>query len=193
MKINKRIMSNDKNIILCNNNGLSLEEKEKERYHELKLKLKSNFKEGIYNKLEAMKILKEIKDNHYYRYDGYKKFSDFLGSYDVAKSQAYNYLKIATAIEQGIIEENYVLENGFREVLHLIRSKGCEKFKKSRQNPIKPLRFQLKNQASYDFYKKNAKFTSFLMDKLFLSKRDLLEQMMDEFESTKHNFIKTTN
>ncbi|WP_335340394.1 plasmid partition family protein [Borrelia hermsii] len=26
--------------------------------------------------------------------------------------------------------------------------------KSSRQNPIKPLKFQLKNQSSYDFYKK---------------------------------------
>ncbi|WP_247073423.1 chromosome replication/partitioning protein [Borrelia turicatae] len=50
---------------------------------------------------------------------------------------------------------------------------------------MKPLRFQLKNQDSYDFYKQNSKFTSFLMDELFKDKKDLLEEFMKKFNSLK--------
>ncbi|ANF34644.1 chromosome replication/partitioning protein [Borrelia turicatae] len=187
MEINRRIISNDTNIILNHSQILSLEEKRKERYNELKLKLKSNFKESICNKLEAMKILKEIKDNDYYKLDGYKKFSEFLTSYNVAKSQAYNYLKIATAIEEGILEEQYVLENGFREVLSLIKDKEGKNLKKSRLNPIRPLRFQLKSQDSYDFYKSNTKFTSYFLDRVFEDEKEFLQKFMKEYKNLKNN------
>ncbi|AHH07540.1 Putative plasmid partition protein (plasmid) [Borrelia crocidurae DOU] len=187
MEINRRIMHNDKNIIFKNNKILSAEERRQERYDELKLKLKSNLKENIYNKLEAMKILKEIKDNDYYKLDGYKRFSEFLGSYKVAKSQAYNYLKIATAIEKGLLEEQYVLENGFREVLSLIRIKEGVKIKKSRQSGLKSLKFHFKSQESYDFYRQNVKFASFLMDTLFKDEKKLLEEFMHKFKDLEHH------
>ncbi|AHH11486.1 chromosome replication/partitioning protein (plasmid) [Borrelia coriaceae] len=184
LKINKRNIDSVGNALLTesdnNEKGVGIV-----RYDELKKKLYINLREGIYNRIECMKILKEIKDNEYYKLDGYKSFDAFIKNYDVAKTQAYNYLKIATALEEGLLEEQYVLENGFRQILGLLKDKESEKLKKSRVNPIKPLRFQLKSQASYDFYKQNAKFTSFLMDRLFASKKDLLEEFMKEFKNLK--------
>lgn len=41
-----------------------------------------------------MKILYEIKEKELYKYDGFKRFNDFIKSFEVAKSQAYRYLKI---------------------------------------------------------------------------------------------------
>ncbi|UPA18600.1 chromosome replication/partitioning protein [Borrelia puertoricensis] len=185
LKINKRNIDSEGNALLVtspNNceNSIGIE-----RYNVLKKKLYVNLREGIYNKIECMKILKEVKDNEYYKLDGYRSFDAFIKDYDVAKTQAYNYLKIATALEEGIIEEQYVLKNGFRQILDLLKDKKGINIKKSRQNPIKPLRFQLRKQESYDFYKKNAKFTSFLMDELFEHQRDLLDKLLKKYKELK--------
>ncbi len=53
--------------------------------------------------------------------------------------------------------------------------------KKSIQNSIKPLRFQLKGQDSCDFYKNNAKFKGYLLDKIFSSDKDYLNKIFKEY------------
>ncbi|ANF34509.1 permease (plasmid) [Borrelia turicatae] len=174
IKINKRVL-NDNGSYVINDGALNY-------YNSLKEKLKINSKKEIYCKLETLKILKEIKDNQYYKLDGYKNFDAFSKDFRLARAQVYNYLKIANAIEEGVIEEEFLIKNGILETLVILRNKETKTIKKSRQNSIKPLRFQLKSRDSYDFYKKNAKFTSFLMDKLFRDKKDLLEEVMKEFK-----------
>ncbi|AHH14772.1 chromosome replication/partitioning protein, partial [Borrelia hermsii] len=171
IQLNKRNLSNESDALV--------------KYKSLKSKLIINFKSEICSRIETMKVLKEIKDNEYYKLDGYKNFEDFTKDYKLAKSQAYDYLKVAGAIEEGIIEESFLIENGFRQTLYVLRNSDSNTLNKSRVNPIKPLRFQLKSQESYDFYKKNAKFTSFLMDNLFENQKDLLEKLMKEFKSLK--------
>ncbi|AMR76236.1 permease (plasmid) [Borrelia hermsii] len=190
MKNNKELKINKRNIDSKGNALLTASDDNEEgagtvRYNALKKKLYINLREGIYNRIECMKILKEIKDNEYYKLDGYKSFDAFIRNYDVAKTQAYNYLKIATALEEGLLEEQYVLENGFRQILSLLKDKESATIKKSKVNPIKPLRFQLKSQESYGFYKSNAKFTSFLMDELFENQKDLLDKLLKKYKELK--------
>ncbi|ACH94034.1 PF49 plasmid partition protein (plasmid) [Borrelia duttonii Ly] len=175
IKLNRRDLNGDENCIV-NDDALN-------HYSSLKEKLKINSKKEIYCKLETLKILKEIKDNQYYKFDGYKSFDAFAKDFRLARAQVYNYLKIANAIKEGVIEEEFLIKNGILETLVVLRNKETKTIKKSKQNPIKPLRFQLKKQESYDFYKKNAKFTSFLMDKLFQDKRDLIEEFFKEFKN----------
>ncbi|QFP42593.1 chromosome replication/partitioning protein (plasmid) [Borrelia miyamotoi] len=182
--INTRNLNNEKNSILLVNNKIKVDA-DQERFELLKSKLKDNIKDDIYNKIEAMHILKEIKEKEYYKLDGYKSFSQFIKNYKLAKSQAYSYLRIANAIQDGILKEEYLIENGFRQSLSFLMEKESRNLKKSKVNPIKPLRFQLKSQESYDYYKKNAKFTSFLMDELFKDKKDLLEEFMKRFKNLK--------
>ncbi|WP_210376944.1 chromosome replication/partitioning protein, partial [Borreliella valaisiana] len=95
------------------------------------------------------------------------------------------YLRIAQAIENGVIEEPFLLENGIKETIIFLRNSNSEKIKKSKQNLIKPLRFQLKKQESYDFYKKNAKFTSFMMDEIFENQKEFLNRLMKKYEKLK--------
>ncbi|WP_024653122.1 chromosome replication/partitioning protein [Borrelia persica] len=181
LKIHKRNIDSEGNALLfesCNY------DKEKAHYNTLKKRLYINLREGIYNKIECMKILNEIKENEYYKHDGCKSFDAFIKGYDVAKTQAYNYIKIAKALQQGLLEEKFVLENGFRQILSLLRDKECKTLKKSKINPIKPLRFQLKKQASYDYYKKDSKFTSFLLEMLFDEKREWLEELRTVFKGS---------
>ncbi|ASJ27746.1 chromosome replication/partitioning protein [Borrelia turicatae] len=182
--INARDLNNDKNSILLTNDDINVSDDQK-RFKLLKSKLKDNIKDDIYNKIEAMHILREIKEKEYYKLDGYKSFSQFIKDYKLAKSQAYSYLRIASAIQDGILKEEYLVENGFRQSLSFLAEKESTSIKKSRVNSIKPLRFQLKNQDSYAFYKQNAKFTNFLMDELFKDKKDLLEEFMKKFKSLK--------
>ncbi|WP_210360729.1 chromosome replication/partitioning protein, partial [Borreliella valaisiana] len=87
----------------------------------LKQRLKSSFQQEIYYKMEVIKILKEIKDNEYYKLDGYRTFEDFIKDYHLARSQAYDYLKIANAIQEGILEEAYVIENGISKAIAVLR------------------------------------------------------------------------
>ncbi|QFP42543.1 chromosome replication/partitioning protein (plasmid) [Borrelia miyamotoi] len=176
VKLNKRTL--DENYIIG-------PEKELVHYNKLKEKLIINFKDEIYNKIETMKILKEIKDKGYYKLDGYKNFIDFVLNFNLAKTQVYNYLKIATAMEEGLINDDFVLKNGFNQTLSFIKDKESVTIKKSRQNPIKPLRFQLKSQESYDFYKNNPKLTGFILDTLFLKDKDLLKHFIDKFHDLK--------
>ncbi|WP_434757205.1 chromosome replication/partitioning protein (plasmid) [Borrelia puertoricensis] len=154
-------------------------------YQKLKNKLINNFKKEIFHKIEVIKILKEIKDNEYYKLDGYNSFNSFAKNYKIARTQVYDYLRLANAIEEGLLEESFIIENGLTISLLSLRDKEGVNIKKSRQNPIKPLRFQLKKQESYDFYKKNAKFTSFLMDELFENQRDFLDKILKKYKELK--------
>ncbi|OJH14478.1 permease, partial (plasmid) [Borreliella bissettiae] len=143
----------------------SLEEIHKEEYLRLKDKLKTLTTDDIYNKIETAKILNAINQKKLYILDGYKNFYSFLSDFKIAKSQAYKYIKIVSGVEKGIIDYNFIANNGIEKTIKQLESNNV--IKKSRQNPIKPLRFQLKKQESYDFYKSNAKFTGFMLDKLF--------------------------
>ncbi|ACL34185.1 chromosome replication/partitioning protein [Borreliella burgdorferi] len=183
IELNKRILASGidpdgKKEVITNEDRIA-------HYNALKDRLKANFRKEIYHKLDSIKILKEIKDNQYYKIDGYKKFDYFIKDYKIARSQAYNYLKLATALQEGILKEDYLIENGIHNSLDLIKDKESPTLKKSKQNPIKPLRFQLKNQESYDFYKSNAKFTGFLLDKLFMDKKEIIKIIMKEYKQLK--------
>ncbi|WP_187983418.1 chromosome replication/partitioning protein [Borreliella bavariensis] len=179
--INPRNLNHDKNSILDNNKDINLFG-DKERFEFLKNKLKDNVKEDIFNKIEAMYILMEIKNKAYYKLDGYKSFEKFIKDYKLARSQAYTYLKIAGAIKEGALKQEYLVENGFRQsILFLMNSKNS-KVEKFSQNSKRFLRLQLKNQESYFFYRKNSKFTEFFLEKVFLEKKDWIEQTMKEFK-----------
>ncbi|WP_024653030.1 chromosome replication/partitioning protein [Borrelia persica] len=182
--INTRNLENNENSILLLSDDVDINY-DKKRFEILKCKLKDNIKEDIYNKIEAMYILKEIKEKRYYKLDGYKSFSQFIKNYKLGRSQAYSYLRIASAIEYGILKEEYLIENGVRQCLIFLTKSENIKIKKSRQNLIKPLRFQLKCQETYDYYKKNSKFTSFLMEELFREQKDLLNEIMKKFKESK--------
>ncbi len=179
--LNKRSLYMD---IVVNKRNLEMLNEREERYKNLKQRLKSSFQQEIYYKMEVIKILKEIKDNEYYKLDGYRTFEDFIKDYHLARSQAYDYLKIANAIQDGVLEEAYVIENGVTKTIAFLR-KSPGVLKKSKQNPIKPLRFQLKTQESYDFYKSNAKFTSFMMHEIFENQKDLINKLLKKYKQLK--------
>ncbi|ACN53113.1 chromosome replication/partitioning protein [Borreliella valaisiana] len=179
--INPRNLNHNKNSILNANNDVQAFN-DKERFEFLKNKLKDNVKEDIYNKIEAMYILMEIKNKAYYKLDGYKSFEKFIKDYRLARSQAYTYLKIAGAIKEGVLKQEYLVENGFRQSMLFLINHENEVGKLPNQSSKKFLRLQLKNQESYFFYKKNYKFTEFFLDKVFLDKKDWIEQIMKEFK-----------
>ncbi len=176
IKINKRNLSE----------SVREEEQALVHYNKLKEKLNINFQKEIYCKIEAMKVLKEIKDKEYYKLDNYSSFDDFAKDYRLARTQTYKYLKIATAIEEGLIEEKYVVKNGINDTICLLKTKESPSLKKSNQNPIKPLRFQLKKEEAYSFYKKNPKLTSFLLEKIFFKEKDFLLKIIKEFETLRN-------
>ncbi len=103
----------------------------------------------------------------------------------MARTQVYIYLKLAKALQAGILNEDYIIENGIYDSLDFIEGQETSIVKKSKQNPIKPLRFQLKKKESYDFYKSNAKFTGFLLDKLFSDEKEIIKRIMKEYKQLK--------
>ncbi|WP_024653192.1 chromosome replication/partitioning protein [Borrelia persica] len=151
------------------------------RYNELMAKMKQNSKKEIYYKVENIRILKEIKDNEYYKLEGHKSFDKFIESYRMAKTQVYAYLRLANAMEKGILAEQYIIEHGINESLALIKERKLLKLKRSTQDLVKPLRFQLETYESYDFYKKNSKFISFLLEKLFADDKTYLDKLFQEY------------
>ncbi|AHH04390.1 Putative plasmid partition protein (plasmid) [Borrelia nietonii YOR] len=49
-------------------------------------------------------------------------------------------------MEEGLVEEQYIIENGIHDSLHYIQTKENIKIKNLGQNLIKPLRFRLKTK-----------------------------------------------
>ncbi|WP_215538868.1 chromosome replication/partitioning protein [Borreliella bavariensis] len=164
---------------------INFDEEKMERFLFLKERLILNFQKEIHNKIETMKILKEIKDKEYYKLDGYQSFEMFTRNYKIAKSQAYEYLRIANAIEEGLVQEKDIIEKGIQNSLFFLKDKEGIKIKKSNRNFIKPLRFQLKTENAYTYYKSKAKFTSFLLEKLLKDKEELLNEIMKEYKECK--------
>uniref|UniRef100_UPI00067F429A chromosome replication/partitioning protein n=1 Tax=Borreliella garinii TaxID=29519 RepID=UPI00067F429A len=111
--------------IIKNQNKIEInfDEEKMERFLFLKERLVFNFQKEIHNKIETMKILKEIKDKKYYKLDGYQSFEMFTRDYKIAKSQAYEYLRIANAIEEGLIQENDIIEKGIQNSLFFLKDK----------------------------------------------------------------------
>ncbi|QMU99857.1 chromosome replication/partitioning protein (plasmid) [Borrelia sp. A-FGy1] len=162
------------------------DDKVRTHYKKLKERLIINLKDQINNILDNIKIIKEIKDKGLYVLDGHAKFEGFIKEYRLAKSQVYNYLKVGNALSDGIIKENYIIENGIKNTLFLINTKYKDtQDRKLKQNLINPLRFQLKSEDSYKFYRKNIKLAGFILDDLFLNKQDLLKEFINGFESLK--------
>lgn len=161
----------------------SLEEIHKEEYLRLKDKLKTLTADDIYNKIETAKILNAINQKKLYILDGYKNFYSFLADFKIAKSQAYKYIKIVSGVEQGIIDYNFIANNGIEKAIKQLEISNF--IKKSNQNPIKPLRFQLKKQESYNFYKNNAKFTAFILEELLENQKDFLNKLLKKYKQLK--------
>ncbi|MBW6160930.1 chromosome replication/partitioning protein, partial [Pseudomonas aeruginosa] len=177
IRIKDRIMENEEHVIIVEHS----KEEAIERYKYLKDRLVFNSQKEIHNKIENMKILKEIKDNKYYKLDGYNNFEEFTRNYRLAKSQAYDYLRIANALDEKIVEENYIVQNGIQNVLLFLRNKEGFNIRKSSRNVIKPLRFQLKTEQAYIYYKSKAKFTGFLLENLLKYEKILLDKYESEY------------
>ncbi|WP_234928402.1 chromosome replication/partitioning protein [Borreliella garinii] len=127
-----------------------------------------------------------------YRIDGHVSFKAFIKEFLIARTQAYLYLKIYERVLKGNLSIKEIRDRMI-EIYRNIKSKEIVD-KKSIQNLIKPLRFQIKRQDSYDFYKSNVKFTGYLLDEIFSSDKDYFNKVFKEYSDLnlkKH--IKTHN
>ncbi|AAF07509.1 chromosome replication/partitioning protein [Borreliella burgdorferi] len=172
--------------ILLNNRIEDVQEFENEEleYKSYKDQLRRITVDDVENKIKTMKILYKIREKKLYLIDGYKKFEDFLSEFIISRSQAFLYLKIYRKVLEGSISINDIKEKGLKGVYRNILNVEIKE-DKSKQNPIKPLRFQLKKQESYNFYKKNAKFTSFMMDEIFENQKDLINKLLKKYKELK--------
>ncbi len=153
---------------------------EKEEYEHYKHALKKSMFNDLENKIKIMELLYNIKSKKLYRIDGHVSFKSFIEEFLIARTQAYLYLKIYEHVLKGNLSIKEIRDKEMIEIYRNIKSKeGVDK--KSIQNSIKPLRFQLKRQDSYDFYKSNAKFTGYLLDKIFSSDKDYLNKIFKEY------------
>ncbi|AHH11784.1 chromosome replication/partitioning protein (plasmid) [Borrelia coriaceae] len=181
-KDKKEIILNDRNVGFGeSSSNIKNDEKEYQNYKDRLKKITVN---EINNKIEIMEILYNIREKKLYRIDGYRRFVDFLSQFVIGRSQAFLYLRLYRRVLMGELNMDEIKQIGFREAYRKIREVDVKK-NRSKENLIKPLRFQLKNQNSYDFYKKNAKLTGFILDRLFLQKQDLLKEFVNEFESSR--------
>ncbi|AHH07903.1 hypothetical protein BCD_1837 (plasmid) [Borrelia crocidurae DOU] len=183
LKIKNRIPQKELNYLVDPNN----QSDRKEEFDNLVNRLKNNIKTEIYNSIDTMKILKKINEKKLYAEGGFNSFRAFLSAFRLAKSQAYQYIKLAIAIETGSIKEEYITVNGIQASIRYIRTNENKSTNKVLQKQIKPLRLQLKRQKVYDFYKNNLKFTEFMLDTLFFNKKNLIKELQNEFRDLQGN------
>lgn len=177
----QEVLGVSKDLIILNDReeglmGIS----EEEEYENYKHALKKSMVNDIENKIKIMEILYNIKSKKLYRIDGHVSFKSFIEEFLIARTQAYLYLKIYEQVLKGNLSIKEIRDKGMIEIYRNIKLKEVVD-KKSIQNSIKPLRFQLKRKDSYDFYKSNAKFTGYLLDKIFSSDKDYLNQIFKEY------------
>ncbi len=182
---------NRKKELILNNRKVSVNQFESNNdkdnqieYESYKNQLRRITSSDINNKIELMEILYKIRIKKLYELDGYKKFEDFLKEFVIARSQAFLYLRLYKKVLSGDLTKEEIKQIGFNQAYKKIKKSDIDR-NISKQNPIKPLRFQLKNQESYDFYKSNAKFTGFLLDKLFMDKKEIIKIIMKEYKQLK--------
>ncbi|WP_215536646.1 chromosome replication/partitioning protein [Borreliella bavariensis] len=161
------------------------EDKELVNYNNLKEQLKYNIKDDINNKIQRMKILYEIKTRELYKYDGFVNFNAFIKSFEVARSQAYRYLKIYQKVLEGKVSIEKIKRVGFKEILRDIDSKN---FLNEDINESIPIRILIKDKELYDFCKQDYKRLYFIIEKIYKEKKDILSELMAEYEKKKkHN------
>ncbi|AEL19343.1 chromosome replication/partitioning protein [Borreliella bissettiae] len=185
------MFENRKKELILNNRKVSVNQFESNNdkdnqieYESYKNQLRRITSSDINNKIELMEILYKIRIKKLYELDGYKKFEDFLKEFVIARSQAFLYLRLYKKVLSGDLKIEEIKQFGFNQAYKKIKKSDIDK-NISKQNPIKPLRFQLKKQESYNFYKKNAKFTSFMMDEIFENQKDLINKLLKKYKELK--------
>ncbi|UPA07251.1 chromosome replication/partitioning protein (plasmid) [Borrelia anserina] len=123
-KLNKRIIKKN-TTIQTNTSDINMQ-----IYEKLKEKLKINLKEDIYNKIEAMQILKEINDKKLFKLDGYQNFSAFIKNYNLARTQVYAYLTIAEGLKNNLINEESIIEKGITNTYLFLSTKKIQNKKR---------------------------------------------------------------
>ncbi|WP_420025309.1 chromosome replication/partitioning protein (plasmid) [Borreliella yangtzensis] len=174
----KKIVIN--NRIIRSITSINTEEQDKKEYELLKNELKNRIEDDIRNKINTMKILLKIRNEKLYVLDGYKRFEDFIFDFKIARTQAYKYIKIAKLIFEGKLKEINIIENGIEKTLfNLMKDKKV----KSTANLIKPLRVRLETQEACDFYKRNPKFTSHLLEDFYQNNKEQLIIKLERYEN----------
>ncbi|ACJ73521.1 MULTISPECIES: chromosome replication/partitioning protein [Borreliella] len=168
------------------------QDKELINYNNLKEQLKYNLKDDINNKIQRMKILYEIKQKELYKYDGFARFNDFIKSFEVAKSQAYRYLKIYQKVLEGKVSIDKIKEVGFKAILRDIEGRNfLDKDAYSESKDIDesiPIRILVKDKEIYNFCKQDTKRLYFIIEKIYKDKKEILSELIIEYE--KHKKIK---
>lgn len=180
MKLNKKIEI-VKRIEL---NGNEIKKNRESRYLKLKEKLKILIKEESYNKIETARILKEINDNKYYVIDKYKSFDHFIKDYNLAKTTVYRYMKLAIGIDSGKINYELILKKGMYYAIQILENNGCISSPKNTLN--RSFKIKIKDEKSFDFYKSNTNFTSFLLKELYYNNQELLTNIKNKYDNLKN-------
>ncbi|WP_420025540.1 chromosome replication/partitioning protein [Borreliella valaisiana] len=164
---------------------------ELENYNNLKEQLKYNLKDDINNKIQRMKILYEIKQKELYKYDGFARFNDFIKTFEVAKSQAYRYLKIYQKVLKGEVSIDKIRKVGFKAILRDIEGKNFldEDIKNESEsiNGNIPIRILVKDKELYNFCKQDTKRLYFIIEKIYKDKKEILSDLIIEYEKNKKN------
>ncbi|WP_301409515.1 chromosome replication/partitioning protein [Borreliella tanukii] len=179
MKLNKKIEI-VKRVELNKN---EIKKTRESRYLKLKEKLKILIKEESYNKIETARILKEINDNKYYAIDKYKSFSHFIKDYNMAKTTVYRYIKLAIGIDSGKINYELILKKGVQHAIQILESNGIIDASKSTLN--KSFKLKIEDEKSFNFYKSNTSFVSFLLKDLYYNNQELLTNIKNKYDNFK--------
>ncbi|ANA44030.1 PF-49-type protein (plasmid) [Borrelia hermsii HS1] len=180
-------MQVSKNMIVLNDREKGLMSiSQEEEYENYKFALRKSIINDIENKIQIMEILYNIKTKNLYLIDGYKSFEAFINKFLIKKTQAYSYLKIYEHVLRGDLSINDIKQRGVVDVYKSIKSNEVTS-QKSKKKPIKPLRFQLKTEQAYEFYKKNSEFASFLLEEIFSNGGNILEQLEIRYKNLKNN------
>ncbi|WP_424632732.1 chromosome replication/partitioning protein [Borreliella lusitaniae] len=141
-------------------------------------------KEESYNKIETTRILKEINDNKYYIIDKYKSFNHFIKDYNMAKTTVYRYIKLAMGIDSGKINYELILKKGIYHAIQILENNEIISTSKSILN--RSFKVKIEDEKSFNFYKSNTNFVSFLLKELYYDNQKLLTSIKNKYDDLKN-------
>lgn len=128
--------------------------------------------------------MKEINDNKYYVIDKYRSFDHFIKDYNLAKTTVYRYMKLAIGIDSGKINYELILKKGMYYAIQILENNGCISSPKNILN--RSFKIKIKDEKSFNFYKSNTNFTSFLLKELYYNNQELLTNIKNKYDNLKN-------
>nr|WNY67239.1 chromosome replication/partitioning protein [Borreliella lusitaniae] len=102
----------------------------------------------------------------------------------MAKTTVYRYIKLAMGIDSGKINYELILKKGIHHAIQILENNEIISNSKSILN--RSFKVKIEDEKSFNFYKSNTNFVSFLLKELYYDNQKLLTSIKNKYDDLKN-------